>query len=412
MMTVKDINDNADERTLTLNREQEDTPPGQDNCQNGQGRSRFRMMTARIVRGAVRSVWFWLFLLIVPALALRGLAANVSGFADGYCHYFYRYVSVFWNNISGIVPFSVGEILLLLLPLAAVAYIAFVIVSVVRSKGQRIKKLLLGFIRPLSLCMLVMFLFVTNCGINYYCSDVAAMSGLELREPSAEDLYEVCVYLADRAAECRSRLSEDENGAVSLDKAAASYTARDAVNALHQSYDYIPDGYGIPKGVMLSRGMSYLNITGVYFPFTFEANVNTDAPDYTIPFTMCHELAHVRGFMHEQDANFIAYLSCIYSDDYGFMYSGYAQAISYVSRYLRMADKTLYDEFRTHLTEGILRDYAFSAEYWRQFETPVAEAASAVNDSYLKHNAQPEGIKSYDRITDLIIAHYFQFIKS
>ena len=83
----------------------------------------------------------------------------------------------------------------------------------------------------------------------------------------------------------------------------------------------------------------------------------------------------------------------------------------YASRHLRRADSSLYAEFQTHLSDGVYRDYAFDSEYWRQFETPVAQTAAAVNDSYLKHNAQPEGIKSYDRITDLIVAHFYTDIR-
>ncbi len=365
----------------------------------------------RAAKKCVRSVWFWLLMLSPLAFVLRAAAAGISGFADLYNRSVYRILSVIWTNISGIVPFSVGEVLLILLPFAALGYIAFVIASIVRSKGQRLKKLFLGLIRPLSAASLVFFLFMTNCGINYYCSDVCTQSGLKLREPSAEELYEVCVYLADKATECRSRLPEDENGVVVLDRSSMQSSARTAINVLHKRYDFIPDAYSIPKSVMLSRGMSYLQITGIYFPFTFEANVNVDVPDFTVPFTMCHELAHVRGFMHEQDANFIAYLSCIYSGDDGFMYSGYAEAVRYASRHLRRADSSLYAEFQTHLSDGVYRDYAFDSEYWRQFETPVAQTAAAVNDSYLKHNAQPEGIKSYDRITDLIVAHFYTDIR-
>lgn len=359
----------------------------------------------------IRSVWFWLLLLTPLSFLLRALAENVSGFADGYNRSFYRFISILWTNISGIVPFSVGEIILILLPFAALAYLTAVIVSVVRSKGNRLKKLLLGIIRPAAAASLVFFLFMTNCGINYFASDVSTQSGLQFREPSAEELYEVCVYLADKATEYRSKLAEDENGTAQIDLSAARTKAKNAMNLLHSVYDYIPDGYSVPKGVMLSRGMSYLNITGVYFPFTFEANVNIDVPSYTVPFTMCHELSHVRGFMHEQDANFLAYLACIYSEDDEFRYSGYSEAVRYVSRHLRAADKELYAEFQEHLSDGVYRDYAYDSQYWKQFETPVAQTAAAVNDSYLKQNAQPQGIKSYDMITELIVAHYFQEIK-
>ena len=57
---------------------------------------------------------------------------------------------------------------------------------------------------------------------------------------------------------------------------------------------------GKPKPVLFSEVMSYLDISGIYCPFTFEANVNVHMNDVLIPVTMCHELftpfrLHARG---------------------------------------------------------------------------------------------------------------------
>ena len=46
-------------------------------------------------------------------------------------------------------------------------------------------------------------------------------------------------------------------------------------------------------------------------------------PYYNIPHTICHELSHLKGFMREDEANFIGYLACIGSDSPDFRYSGY-----------------------------------------------------------------------------------------
>lgn len=362
---------------------------------------------AALMKKALRSVWFWFIMLAPTAFFLIFLAANVSGFADTYCRTVYRGVSLFWNNISGILPFSLGEMILILLPAGVLAYIIFVIVRTVRSKGRRIKTALGGFLRTAGTASLVFFLFVTNCGINYYCTDFSELTGLETRKVSAEELYEVCVYLADGASECRERLDEDDDGIMKISVSQTAEYARDAVNGLHSHYDFVPDGYSVPKSVMLSEKMSYLKITGVYFPFTFEANVNTDVPDFSIPFTMCHELAHVRGFMHEEDANFIAYLACVRSDKPELKYSAYTTAILYTAKHLYSADRELYSKYLTHLSAKVRKDLAAHSEYWSRFETPAAKTASKINDSYLKSNAQKSGVKSYGRLSDLIIAYYF-----
>ncbi len=362
------------------------------------------------LKAAVRTPWFWMLMLFPAALILLAAARNIPGAADLYCNTVYRAISVIWNNISGILPLSVGEILVILVPFAAAAYIIAVVIIIIRAKGKRLKKLFLGIVRPVAAASVLYFLFITNCGINYCCSNVSQQSGLAVREVSAGQLYEVCVYLADQASYYRSRIQPDENEPVRVDISTACYNARDAVNGLHSKYSFVPEGYSVPKSVILSRGMSYLDITGIYFPFTFEANVNTDSRNFTTPFTMCHELAHVRGFMHEADANFIAFLACINSESDEFRYSGFLCGLQYLSGHLSSADTELYSSFFKHLSYGVLCDLKDKSDYWKQFETPVAVTAAKINDSYLKHNFQQEGVKSYGMAADLIIAYYFDEI--
>lgn len=359
----------------------------------------------------IRSVWFWLLLLLPAGLLLRVCAQNINGFADMYCGTVYRAISVFFNNISGIVPFSLGELLLMALPAALLVYIVFVIVRTVRARHRRLKTVLNGLLRLIALACAVFFLYVTNCGINYYCTDFASRCSLHARPVSSEELYEVCVFLAGEASALRENLSEDENGVMLLDAGSAQRTAAGAVNGLRSSFGFFPDGYSIPKTVILSGGMSQLKITGVYFPFTFEANFNTEAPDCTLPFTMCHELAHVRGYMQEQDANFIAFLACIGSGSEEFRYSGYLTALMYTSSALRSSDAGRFASFTEAVSDKVRADLAEHSRYWSQFDTPVAETASRINDSYLKANSQSEGVRSYGGLTDLVIAYYYSAYK-
>jgi hypothetical protein len=86
--------------------------------------------------------------------------------------------------------------------------------------------------------------------------------------------------------------------------------------------------FSAPKEVYFSEALSYLSISGFYFPFTAEANINTKEGNIYIPFVICHEKAHQYGIMREQDANFVAYLACIQSQNSDFIYSGYLKAFT------------------------------------------------------------------------------------
>jgi hypothetical protein len=59
-----------------------------------------------------------------------------------------------------------------------------------------------------------------------------------------------------------------------------------------------------PKPIFFSKVMSRYNYTGFYFPFTGEANVNTDIASCMIPATAAHEMAHQRGIASERRQTF------------------------------------------------------------------------------------------------------------
>ena len=163
--------------------------------------------------------------------------------------------------------------------------------------------------------------------------------------------------------------------------------------------------------MLSSTVMSRLGLTGIYSPFTIEANYNDHMPEYLKPFTMCHELAHVKGFMREDEANFIAYLACKGSPEPEFRYSGAMNALSYaLNAYRREATRDEYISLIETLPVKAALDFVSNAEYWRGFRGGLTEFSSRANDTYLRLNAQADGVKSYGRMVDLLIAEYRRIV--
>ena len=46
--------------------------------------------------------------------------------------------------------------------------------------------------------------------------------------------------------------------------------------------------------------------------------------------------------------------------------------------------------------------------YWQQFEGPVQEASNQANNLFLQANMQIDGVQSYGRMIDLVLAWYEQ----
>ena len=101
-------------------------------------------------------------------------------------------------------------------------------------------------------------------------------------------------------------------------------------------------------------------------------NYNSGMTDYNIPFTACHELSHLRGFMQEEEANFIAYLACSRSDNVQFRYSGNLLGWVYCMSVLHTVDYDAWEEVRQTLAPEVEPDLAANREYWARYDGAVA----------------------------------------
>ena len=178
-------------------------------------------------------------------------------------------------------------------------------------------------------------------------------------------------------------------------------------DTLAKDHEVFHGVYPRTKQILFSAAMSRTELTGVYVPFTMEANVNVDVPEYSIASTMCHELAHLRGFIREDEANYIAYLACMASDNPELQYSGLMEALILTGNALYGKNPDLYYEIRAGYNEGVNRDLAANSAYWAQFHnTKISNTTEKLNDTYLKANNQADGVQSYGRMVDLLLAEY------
>ncbi len=331
--------------------------------------------------------------------------------------------------VTGVFPFSVAEIgIAVFFVSVAVSIIVFTVklirrvTDILRSakgeKGHRtlevVKYIFGGVLNAAVTVSVIAFLFFILCGVNYYRYDFEEFAGFEVREYTVDELYEVCVYLAHETSNARKGIEKtDKNGITLLEGNfyETSAKASECMKELSKEYKSVNYITGRAKPIIVSRFFSYMDTTGIYSPFTIEANVNADMPEYNIPVTMCHELAHLSGYMKEDEANYIAYLACINSEYAEFRYSGYALAFTYASNRLYDADYDKYKEVVELLTDEVIIDFNNDYEYWAKLdESEIGEAvgdvSGEINDAYLNVNGQEEGTKSYGMMVDLLIADY------
>ena len=186
----------------------------------------------------------------------------------------------------------------------------------------------------------------------------------------------------------------------------AGRTGQRTMEKLGQRYHRLSGHYPYPKPILNTWILSVQQTTGVYSPFTVEANYNRDIAYYDIPFTICHELSHLRGYMQEEEANFIGVLATIGADDLYFNYSGYVSAWVYAGNALARIDSTAFATLYARINARTRQDMLYNNAYWQQFEGKPAEAHEQLNDAYLKMQGQATGVRSYGHVTDLMLEYF------
>lgn len=352
----------------------------------------------------------WIFIPLVVAAAMYFLLPMFPEFTEYVISRgLFKIFTVPVGFVTSLIPISLTELCAVLAIPAVVALLVVFIIRMKKSASRRstaVKagRFLAGFV---SFAALV---YMTAHGANYYRLSMEQLMDLDTSPKSAEFLVAVCQDLATHAAEEREHLTEDENGCVTFTEDIWTELSRtgSGYEALVEEYPFLWTSISSQKPVQLSYYWSYTGITGMYFPFLAECNVNTEQPDFCQPFTTSHESAHSRGIAFENECNFLAYLSCINSEYPEFRYSGYMMAYKYCANSLYAYDIDLWREANAYTTDGMWRDFTAENEYISAFEGKVSETAGNINDGFIKSQGVKDGQKSYGRVTDLILAHYYK----
>lgn len=350
---------------------------------------------------------FYFFLLLpIGFLASRVLSLFPEFVERYYSRGVYRFIGQVLSALTGWIPFSLAEIIIILLTSYILSALVRGIILLFKRRSKAFHLFKKTTANLAAFLGIIYFLFILLWGINYYRKPLSASLELEIRPSSSQELYTLCDSLVKKANLLREGLSEDESGVMNL-----SRNTREEFKLIIKGYEnsskeypFLGGNFGQPKGVLLSDFMSYTGITGVYFPFTGEANVNQAIPDFWIPSTAAHEMAHQRGFAREDEANYIAYMICTLHPDREVQYSGVILALTYSMNALYKSDLNKYRELVKKYSPGVRRDFIADYEYWERYEGPVDKISSNINDAYLKSNLQQDGVNSYGRMVDLLLA--------
>ncbi len=159
---------------------------------------------------------------------------------------------------------------------------------------------------------------------------------------------------------------------------------------------------GVPKRSLLELYFRRAAIDGMTNPLFLEIIVNHDVLEFERPFVVAHEWAHLAGYAHEAEANFVAWLTCIRADPAA-RYSGWLAAYQHGFGSLSRADRGSIKP----LDPGPREDLRAMAARHARSSPLVRNAAREVYDEYLRANRVREGIASYDAVIRLMVGTRF-----
>lgn len=404
------------------------------------------------------------YLGIAVLVVLLNVAAwNSTAFSDWYiAHIFPIWVNTY-GRLTGLFPFSVGEGLLAAgAALVAAALllgllwggigIAAVLRYVLRGwkgtkkavfrEGKSSGKPLsgkskfagftAGFYRFFAWTFLIVCLVMTlNCFILYHASTFSEhYFGEDEGEYTLEELIGVYNMVAEKCNYFAGMIARDGEGMAVYEGSRGedgelldmADTAREQMKRLGKEYPQLDGYYPRPKALLSSDFMCQQYMQGYYFPFSMEANYNDVMHILNIPSTMCHELAHLRGYIYEDEANFIGYLACVESEDAFFQYAGYLSVLNYLSNDLYKARKETPKAYEkaaaavvpVAVEPQVWTDNIFvTEEEWDRINgkalidtDTVDKAADVFIDMNLKVNGVADGKVSYSRVVRLLLQYY------
>lgn len=361
----------------------------------------------------------YLYIAILAGVILLNITAWLS---TPFCDFYISKVFPIWVNTYGrfmaLFPFSVGELMLVAAVLLVVAVLLSLPVCLWKLfRRRRNTGGLLQFYRVCAWILLFVLLIMTlNCTLLYHGSTFNEKYFGKMEDTyTLEDLIAVRNEVVEQCNRLAGEMDRAENGDILYEGDMKAEAIR-CMQSLGETYGGLSGYYPRPKALLLSDLMCQQYMQGYYFPFSMEANYNDVMYLTNKPATFCHELAHLKGYIYEDEANFIGFLACLSSEDKFFQYSGYLSVLYYLDNDFYAA---VGEDRERYLAEPVIlpqvhADNIFvKQEEWDRIngkailDTEVVEAVSdSVTETSLKLNGVSDGMVSYSRVVKLLLQYY------
>ena len=384
-----------------------------------------------------KSLRYFLLSAFLLAVFINVLAWNSSTFCDFYVSNIFPVWLNTYGKWTSMFPFSVGEIMIVSAVALLVVFVVLTLVAVIfwwnkKAKRRQEKwtskaeykwlcfRRAYGRYNAFFACLLVVITWIMtlNCYILYHCSTFEEKYWKDVvtkEEYTIEELAMLRDFVVTRVNQYAKMMERDENGLIIYDGNMEEEAIR-AMQNLGEEYPQLAGFYTMPKKISASEFLSQQYMKGYYFPFSLEANYNDVMYIMSKPATMCHELAHTKGFIYEDEANLIGFLACLHSDDILFQYSGYLSVLNYIDNdfYKSIGENKQVYNSHVKISSQVKKDRVFLTEdAWTKVEKKAVistetlkKASDTFTNTTLVLNGVEQGSASYREVVGLLLDYY------
>lgn len=363
--------------------------------------------------------------ILLLSIILNLVAWNSEGFCDWYTQYVFPIWVNTYGRLTGLFSFSVGEVMIIVFSMYLMLAVILLLPSLVlkKIKAKKTEKLvgIIGHFYKIGIIAIIPIFFVMtmNCFILYHRSTMEVVNCISQDDYTVYELLELRNYIVKNANHIALEMPRDQQGNV-IYQGDMEEQALVSMKQLGSTYELLSGYYPKTKTITNSFLLSQQYIQGYYFPFSLETNINGLMYVMNKPFTMCHELSHIKGYLYEDEANFIGFLACIQSEDIYFQYSGYLGILPYVNNQL-FEELEYHPELKlsvTNINSFVCNDSMFlTEEAWEEVEESaiirsdiVEQITDDMMETTLVMNGVEDGMESYSRVVELLLVYYYGII--
>ena len=339
---------------------------------------------------------------VLSFLLINSIVFYIQPFASDtifeyYTSGYFSFITSLQHISFGFLPFSVGDILYILVFIYLLVKILHFIFALLFKRFQKLLPIVLRIIGTLAV---IWFLLVSQWNWNYLQPSLEEKLELETSDYKVEELADFTRKLIGETTKSKNDsdfdiFSDETNSIIDI-----SYLG---YKALAKNNDFFIYNYPSIKYSLFSSILPFLGISGYYNPFTAEAQITKGIPIVQIPFVINHEIAHQLGIASESEANFIGYLASINNPLSTIQYSGNLNLLMYCLSDLRKRESKDYDIIIASIPIEVKNDINEISQFWKSYRNEYREYFDDGYDKFLKSNNQKEGLESYNKVVSLAI---------